>query len=422
MEYGKLIRDAWGDHLAAAGPLDAVARPRRGRIEVIVARVLATGFASLAALLLLAPLATENSYWARIVSWRNAGFHDFEAKFPSRSVANAAPMFPLRAAPADVPPAFATIDTDLGTSIPLDEFLDHSGSTAFVVLRDDQLLVERYANGSSHAAIQTSFSVAKSFASTLVGIAIGEGLIGSVDDPIVHYLPELKGRGLEGVKIRHLLSMTSGLRYDGSGQGGMPWQDDARTYYDPDLRRLALTVQPAVEPGARWQYNNYHPLLIGLILERATGRSVSAYLSEKLWQPLGMEAPGSWSLDSRHDAFEKMESGLNGRAVDFARFGRLFLRGGVWQEQALVPRTWVATATRPLPDSPVQHYGYLWWIDSARPGRFFAAGNFGQFIYVAPDRDAVVLRFGERYGGIDSQTWVGILRGMADATTGTTPT
>jgi len=98
----------------------------------------------------------------------------------------------------------------------------------------------------------------------------------SWEEPTVRYLPELEGKGLDGVRLRDLLNMGSGLRYDGAGSGGTPWQDDARTYYDPDLRQLTLTVQPAGTPGPQWQCNNYHPLLIGLILERTTGRSVSA--------------------------------------------------------------------------------------------------------------------------------------------------
>jgi CubicO group peptidase (beta-lactamase class C family) len=112
--------------------------------------------------------------------------------------------------------------------------------------------------------------------------------------------------------------MSSGLEYSGEGGGGGPLGDDAKTYYDPNLRELALTVEPEVEPGTRWEYNNYHPLLLGMILERATGRPVSAYLSQKIWRPLGMEADGSWSLDSEASGFEKMESGINARAIDFA--------------------------------------------------------------------------------------------------------
>jgi CubicO group peptidase (beta-lactamase class C family) len=167
-----------------------------------------------------------------------------------------------------------------------------------------------------------------------------------------------------------------------------PFGDDARTYYDPDLRALALGVHVEVPPGGRWQYNNFHPLLLGMILERATGRTVSAYLSEKLWRPLGMEAPGSWSLDSRHDGFEKMESGLNARAIDFAKFGRLYLRGGTWEGRQLLPRAWVDASTRhdstvagPRTSPPGEEwarpldYGYMWWIDPKAPGHFFVHGQ-----------------------------------------------
>ena len=160
------------------------------------------------------------------------------------------------------------------------------------------------------SSTMTSFSVAKSFVSALIGVAIADGKI-ELDDPIIRYLPELADRpGLNEIRVRHLLAMASGLHYSGTGSGGGPFGDDARNYYDPDLRALALTVKAEVRPGTRWQYNNFHPLLLGLILERVTGESVSAYRSDKIWQRLGMEAPGSWSLDSRHEGFEKIESGL----------------------------------------------------------------------------------------------------------------
>jgi CubicO group peptidase (beta-lactamase class C family) len=294
---------------------------------------------------------------ARIVAWRESAFDDHATKFPARAIPNGAPVFELRPPPQEPPTELRTVrypsTTGGSVAAPLDEFLAATGSTAFLVVRDDQLLVERYANGSAHDGIQTSFSVAKSFASTLVGIAAGEGRL-AVDDPIVRHLPELRGRGADGVRIGHLLNMASGLAYDGGGAGGMPWQDDAKTYYDPDLRRLALTVRPAVEPNSRWQYNNYHPLLVGLILERATGQSVSAYMAERLWQPMGAEAPASQSLDSRRGGFEKMESGINARAADFARFGRLFLKDGAQNGRQVVPREWVQTATRPIAGSPAR--------------------------------------------------------------------
>ena len=136
--------------------------------------------------------------------------------------------------------------------------------------------------------------------------------------------------------------------------------DDAKTYYDPNLRELALTVKPEVEPGTRWEYNNYHPLLLGMILERATSRSVATYLSQKLWQPLGMEADGSWSLDSEASGFEKMESGINARAIDFAKFGRLYLNRGEWNGEQVVPASWVEESTRvDKANDPEDFYQYL---------------------------------------------------------------
>jgi CubicO group peptidase (beta-lactamase class C family) len=398
---------------------------------VLWARRGAVGFLALAAVfasvILVASLTTEQSYWARIVAWKNAGFYDFATKFPSRPIPNGATVSRLAPAPKTILSYFETVTFNRrGEEMtqPLEAFLASTGTTAFLALKDDQLLFEGYYNGADRTSTQTSFSVAKSVGSALIGAALADGFIGGLDDPITRYLPELAGRpGLDQITIRHLLTMTSGLHYNGTGSGGGPFGHDARAYYDPDLRALALRIQADVPPGSRWQYDNFHPLLLGLILERATKRSVSDYLSEKLWRPLGMEAPASWSLDSRHDGFEKMESGLNARAVDFARFGLLYLRGGSWDGRQVLPRDWIEASTRHDPEvtgpasSPRGQewarsldYGYMWWIDPAVPVRLFAVGNFGQYVYVAPDRGAVLVRFGVRYGDLN---WLDVLRELA---------
>jgi CubicO group peptidase (beta-lactamase class C family) len=166
--------------------------------------------------------------------------------------------------------------------------------------------------------------MAKSFASTLVGVAIDEGYIKSVDESITNYIPELLGKDerFKAITIRNLLTMSSGIKYEDGGD--LPWSeeaDDTKTYYSTDLRELALNCRIEGKPGEYFEYNNYNPLLMGMILERATGMRVSRYLQEKLWKPVGMEADGSWSLDSTSSGFEKMESGVNARARDFARFG-----------------------------------------------------------------------------------------------------
>ena len=160
------------------------------------------------------------------------------------------------------------------------------------------MLIERYYGGTERHSIATSFSVAKSFLSALVGIAIENGHVKSVDDAVTRYVPELLERDepFARVTLHHLLAMSSGLRYD---EMGLPWSDDSLTYYDPDLGGLALAGTTVERPpGERFHYNNYNPLLLGLVLERATGMSVSRYTSTRLWQPAGMELDGSWSLDS----------------------------------------------------------------------------------------------------------------------------
>jgi CubicO group peptidase (beta-lactamase class C family) len=191
--------------------------------------------------------------------------------------------------------------------------------------------------------------MAKSFASTLVGVAIDEGYIKSVDESITNYITELLGKDerFKAITIRNLLTMSSGIKYEDGGD--LPWSeeaDDTKTYYSTDLRELALNCRIEGKPGEYFEYNNYNPLLMGMILERATGMRVSRYLQEKLWKPVGMEADGSWSLDSTSSGFEKMESGVNARARDFARFGMLFAQEGNWEGRQLISRGWVEESTR----------------------------------------------------------------------------
>ncbi len=285
----------------------------------------------------------------------------------------------------------------------LDEFLENTGTQAFLVIKDDTVIYERYFMGYQRDSIVTSFSVAKSFNSALIGMAIADGLINSVDDPITTYIPELAQRDarFSQITIRHLLTMSSGLRFD-DDRFFLP-EDDNLTYAFDDLRHLALTETEIVEPpGETFVYNNYNPLLLGLILERATGQPVTSYLQEKLWNPLGMEFDGSWSLDSEQSSFEKMESGINARAIDFAKFGRLYLNGGNWEGQQLLPAKWVANSLSDnglIRDAPV-YYGYMWWGENCNPASrdFFALGNFGQFIYVSPASNMIIVRNGESYG------------------------
>jgi CubicO group peptidase (beta-lactamase class C family) len=385
----------------------------------------------LAAMLAFATLSLVYSptYMLRWMVWQEADVGDY-ARFPARDVAAADEPFVFRS-PADPAAAAESIRDALEASDAvdgdLDAFLEAIGTHAFIVIRDDEILYERYFGDFERDSVATSFSVAKSYLSALIGIAIEDGAIGSTDDPITDYLPELLDRDerFGAITLRHLLDMTSGIRYV---ETGLPNGDDALTYYFDDLRALALERTTIDEPpGQRWHYTNYNPLLLGLILERTTRMSVADYLAERVWSRIGTEFDASWSLD-REDGFEKLESGINARPIDFAKLGRLYLEGGSWEGVQVVPEAWVEASTRRAGDAPsaypssmdqpygtISHENYWWRIELPDRGHAYSAlGNHGQFVFVTPAEDLIVVRLGERYG-IPAFDWFEVFTRLADA-------
>jgi CubicO group peptidase (beta-lactamase class C family) len=370
---------------------------RFGRVvvRVLVGLLLLTGLVFGAAFLL-----TPYSGLARAIVWMEADVEDVR-RFPSREIQ--APERPFRFRRGVVPGALRAVTVD-GERRDLEDFLNSTGTTSFIVTRGDTILYERYFNGAVRSSVQTSFSVAKSYLSTLVGIAEDEGLV-RLDDPITKHIPELldRDRRFRRITVENLISMASGLRYE---ENSLPWGDDAQTYYGADLRDLAVEDTEIIEPpGTRWHYNNYNPLLLGMILERVTDMPVAEYLERRLWKPLGAEYVASWSLDSERSGFEKMESGLNARAVDFVKLGVLYLQRGEWDGRRIVPQQWVDRSTSPQA-SP--YYGYWWWVEPR--GAFLARGNHGQLIYVDRRRRVVVARFGTTAADVD---WPAVLADVA---------
>jgi CubicO group peptidase (beta-lactamase class C family) len=375
--------------------------------------------------LIYAYIAYPAEYVNRLLRWGEADVYDYQ-KFPERLLETSDTPFEL---PLALDEERVRTQFEVAPDIDdFDSFLADNRTQAFIVIQDDAIIYEQYFNGASRDSIVTSFSTAKSFASALIGIAISEGHIQSVDDSITDYLPELLDRdpAFGNITIRDLLMMSSGIRYH-----EFPFVngDDAKTYYYPDLRKLALEHTFIVgQPSEKFLYNNYHPLLLGMIIERATGTSVTHYLQEKIWKPIGMEYPGSWSLDER--GFEKMESGINARAIDFAKFGRLFVHNGNWNGVQVVPAEWVAESTQA--DTSVDYekyyyddfifkdgrgyYKYMWW-GIQRDGQnydFIALGNHGQFVYISPRINLIIIRFGESYGEFGgAQGWVDLFYGFA---------
>lgn len=378
------------------------------------------GFVLLGLVLILAVLvagvflwaltATDSSQLARLIVWQegsifgDSSIHDWK-RFPSRAVQ--ASLEPVSFETA-TPDWFAELKID---DTPLAAYLEQTHTTAFIILHGDELLYEGYFNGSSREATQSSLSMAKSFATTLVGIAIEEGHIAGLDDPVTAYIPELLERDprFGEITIRHLVAMTSGLRFD---EYASPWDDATTSYWSPDLRAAALNTKIGEAPGQRFHYNDYNTVLVGMVLERATGMTVSEYLKTRLWQPMGAEGDATWNLDSEHSGFEQMSVGINARAIDFAKLGWLFLNQGKNGDRQVVPAAWVEEATRmDITTDPAAGYQYGWWVDVSRGGKAYNAdGHRGQFIYVYPAADLVLVRHGTDTGGT---YWTGLLGDIA---------
>lgn len=379
----------------------------------------------------------EALYFARQIAWggnnapdyasafaRVTTYAHYDQRFPLRAIDNAAPAFRFPEDPS--PQLFKTILYQQGGKLKqtsLDEFLHATQTTSLIVIKEGRILDESYASGFSRDSIVTSFSIAKSFISALIGIAIHEGYIGGVDDRMVAYLPELRGKGLDNVTLRDLLTQSSGISTNIENHQPAIMRlfginDNAITTNFPDLRSQALSVRAGSDtPGMAFNYSNYSPILLGLILERATHCPVAQYLQEKIWQPLGMEYPASWTLDSTQSGFEKMAMGINARAIDFAKFGQLYLNLGWWNGQQIIPEQWVNESTTPDPtdnrpwrtSAPWKessgYYKYLWWGQIRPDGSYvyMARGNLQQqWIYISPSDHVVIVRFGLVDGSADS--------------------
>jgi len=371
----------------------------------------------------------NGDYLSRWVFWgvrHQVSPSDDYKMFPYRTIDNAPPAYQFPHATAgELPAEVEYKDGDSVKRVALDHLLESTGTHAFIVIKDGKLLDERYLNGYQRDSICISRSVAKSFTSALVGIAIDEGFIKSVDDPIINYLPELEDRGFDAITIRNLLTMGSGIRYRISS---LPWDEDALYYFYPNLRNLLLSdMEVAEPPGQAFHYTDYNVGLLAIIVERTTHRTVSEYLQEKIWKPIGMEYPATWSLDSVRDGFELTHVALNARAIDYAKFGQLYLDKGNWNGTQIISQRWVTESTAPDPNDhrPWEtypqwadaggYYKYFWWGNSKAPDdyNFEAIGRWGQFIFVAPRANVVIVRTAGDLG-LDIEQWAQAFQYIAD--------
>lgn len=277
--------------------------------------------------------------------------------------------------------------------------LEESNTVAFLIIRNDSICLEQYANEYEASSTIASFSMAKSFISVLIGMAIEDGWIQSEEDLVVRYIPELKDNGFEHVTIRHLLQMTSGLDFNESYYS--PFSEAADFYYGTRLRQAILNLKLKSPPGIQFEYTSGNTQLLGLVLERALqDKTVTQYLQEKIWTPLQMEYDASWSIDRKEGGIEKTFCCINARARDFAKLGRLLVRHGQWNEQVIIPPAWMSkiegTDTR---EAGSVTYQYQFWKGSLGMD-YMARGHLGQFIYVHPELALVIVRLGKDQGDV----------------------
>ena len=280
----------------------------------------------------------------------------------------------------------------------LSDTLEKYKSVAFVIIKNDSLLFEKYWETYSDSSISNSFSMAKSIVGILTGIAVDEGKIKSLDETVSDFIPEFKEGDLSKITIRHLLMMSSGLDWDEAYASLFSVTTEG--YYGTDLYKIAVNQRAIQPPGRDFIYQSGNTELLGIILEKVTGKSLSEYASEKLWKPLHAMHTAEWSLDKK-DGREKSYCCFYSNARDFARFGSLYLNGGKMYGKQIVSAEYVKTSITPTPildeGKPNKKYGYQWWIKN-QDGHdiFYMRGILGQYVVVIPDRHVIFVRLGHQ--------------------------
>lgn len=333
---------------------------------------------------------------SRFVYYNFAGIKDYKI-FPSRTLQNDSIIFLF--ATSNLKKAPKTITDENKTEMSFETYLEKNNTVAFLIIKNDTIQYENYFKGYDKTSVVPSFSMAKSITSILIGCAIDDGLIKSVDEPITNYLPELKSNGFEKVSIKHVLQMTSGIDYNENYYN--PFSDVASSYYGRHLRKQITKMTLKIEPGRKFEYKSGNTQILGLILEEVIKpKTITQYLQEKIWQPIGMEYDASWSIDKKKNGSEKTFCCINARARDFAKIGRLYLKKGNWNGKQIVSENWVKESTKQdTINGSKWYYQYQWWLPTKK-GDFMADGFLGQFIYVNPSKNIIIVRLGKNEGKI----------------------
>ncbi len=337
---------------------------------------------------------------ARYFYWNFADINDYK-KFPSLPVEKATTDFSFQKKNFEIVPKVPQVFNGTSDSVGFDEFLENHKTIAFLIIRNDSIIYENYFSGCADSAIVPSFSLSKSFVSALVGIAIGEGSIKNTRQPITDFIPELTKNDprFEKITLEDLLNMRSGIRFN-EGYSN-PFADMAKYYYGLNLNKYLKKLEIESPPNEKYNYVSVNVQLLGIAVERATDKKLNQYLEEKIWKPLEMEFDASWSLDSKKDNQIKAFCCINARARDFAKFGLLYLNNGKYNGNQIIPAEWVKKTMTIINDSrDSQNYLYTYNWRVKEDGAIFAKGVLGQYIYVFPGKNIIIVRLGKKSDGI----------------------
>jgi len=339
-----------------------------------------------------------------------SGYRNIEKTFPTRRIRAGGTVLELPEAPVDL--GRVQVQTE-SQSMTVDEYFTRQNVAGLLVLKDGKIAYERYGLGNTRDSRWISFSVTKSVVSMLVGAAIRDGYIDSVDEMVSDYLPRLKGSPYDESTLRNILQMASGVAWDED------YADPDSDVNSADWRTVALYdylgQKPRdAEPGKVFNYNTAETNLVGTLLRSAIGNNLSTYLESKIWQPFGMEADAYWNL-TEPGGGEFGGCCINATLRDYGRLGLFALREGHLPDgTAVLAEGWMAESTTPSAANPV--YGYLWWLDNI--GAFRATGIFGQGICVHPEQKVVVALHSARSVASNRDDWIlqsALCKALADA-------
>jgi len=304
-----------------------------------------------------------------------------------------------------------SITLEDNTVINLDTFCQLYNTEAFLIIRNDSIIFENYPVNDDYSRPVSSFSISKSIITSLTGIAIQEGYISNTDQYVWEFLPEWKAKGFKNLKIRHLMQHTSGMNFTKSIYN--PTSDQVQFYYGRSLYRRMKRRKPQATPGETFDYQSANTILLTMVLEKASGIPIADYLESRLWQPLGMEASASWSLDRRgKKGMVRTFCCLQALARDFAKLGRLWMNNGHWDGKQIIPADYLQQIIKDERNGGRYRSGFR--IVNGESNTFYTSGLLGQYIYMFPDWNLMILRFGEHRERHSGRMWRKIFFEIAD--------